>query len=57
MNVPNWITTVIGVLIAGLLAAQPIVATGHVDAKALALAVLIAVFGYFTKTDTKKPNS
>jgi hypothetical protein len=44
-----WITTLIGCLIAGLVAAQPILESGHVDVKALALAVLIAVFGYFTK--------
>ena len=57
MNVPSWLTTVIGVLIAAMLAAQPIISTGHVDIKALVLAILIAVFGYFTKTDTKKPSN
>jgi uncharacterized membrane protein YgaE (UPF0421/DUF939 family) len=45
----SWKTTVLGLVIAILVAVQPIVANGAVDWKAVALAVLIAAAGYFAK--------
>jgi uncharacterized membrane protein YgaE (UPF0421/DUF939 family) len=54
MENKNWITTLVGVLIAVLVAAQPILETGAVNFKSLILAVGIAVFGYFTQTKSSK---
>ena len=45
----NWKTTVLGAVAAGIVAIQPIVATGEVDYKALVYAFLIAAFGVVAK--------
>jgi uncharacterized membrane protein YgaE (UPF0421/DUF939 family) len=45
----NWKTTALGLVIAILVALQPILETGVLSWKAVVLAVLIAAAGYFTK--------
>ena len=49
MTVTSWKTTVIGALIAILVAVQPLIATGTIDWKAVGLAALIALFGFISK--------
>jgi spore maturation protein SpmB len=43
------LTTVIGALIAVLVAIQPLISTGQLDWKNIVLAALIALFGYIAK--------
>jgi hypothetical protein len=45
----NWKTTLVGAILAVVIAVQPIIATGSIDWKAVALAALIAVLGYVAK--------
>lgn len=45
----SWKTTVVGAAIAILVAVQPLIATGKIDWKAVAIAACIALFGYISK--------
>jgi hypothetical protein len=48
-------TTLIGAILAILIAVQPLIQTGTVDWKAVGFGALIALFGYLTdKKDTPK---
>jgi hypothetical protein len=49
MTVTSWKTTLFGALIAICVAVQPLIATGKIDWKAVGLAALIALFGFFSK--------
>ncbi len=45
----NWRTTLVGAILAIVVAVQPIIATGSIDWKAVSLAALIALLGYLAK--------
>jgi len=45
----SWKTTVLGALLALVVAIQPLISTGQIDWKAVGIAALIAVLGYFAK--------
>lgn len=45
----SWKTSVLGALLAIVVAVQPIIATGQIDWKAVAMAALIAAITFFTK--------
>ena len=45
----NWKTTVVGVIIAIVIAVSPILETGTIVWKDIILAAIIAAFGYFAK--------
>lgn len=45
----NWKTTIVGALMAVVIAVQPIISTGAIDWKAVGLAALVALFGYLVK--------
>jgi hypothetical protein len=45
----SWKTTVLGAVIAAIVAIQPIISTGNVDWKAVGLAALIAALGFVAK--------
>jgi hypothetical protein len=45
----NWKTTLVGSVLAAIVAIQPIVETGSIDWKQLGYAALIAVFSYIVK--------
>lgn len=45
----NWKTTLIGALLAGAVAIQPLFEEGSYDYKKLIYAGLIAIFGYVSK--------
>jgi len=45
----SWKTTIVGAILAAIVAIQPIVETGVIDWKKVALAALIAVMGYVAK--------
>jgi hypothetical protein len=45
----SWKTTVVGAVIAILVAVQPLIATGNIDWKAVAIAACIAFFGFISK--------
>jgi hypothetical protein len=45
----NWKTTLLGAAAAGLIALQPLISTGTITPKEIALAFIAAAFGYFTK--------
>lgn len=45
----NWKTTIIGALLAAVIAIQPLFETGDYDYKKLGLAALVALLGYLTK--------
>jgi len=45
----NWKTTILGILAAIMIAVAPLIQTGQVDWKAVALAAAVALFGYFAK--------
>ena len=45
----SWKTTVVGALLAIVIAVQPILATGTIDWKAVILAALVALLGYLAK--------
>jgi len=45
----NWRTTIIGAIGAAFIAIQPLIETGVIDWKAVAIAALVALFGYLAK--------
>ncbi len=45
----SWKTTVIGAITAAFIAVEPIVETGQVDWKKVALGAAVAAFGYLAK--------
>ena len=45
----NWKTTVLGALLAIVIAVAPIIQTGVIDWKAVGIAALVALIGYFAK--------
>jgi hypothetical protein len=45
----NWRTTLVGAILAVIIAVQPIITTGAVDWKAVGLAALVALLGYLAK--------
>lgn len=45
----NWRTTLIGGLLAIVIAVQPIIETGTIDWKKVGMAAVIALFGYLVK--------
>lgn len=45
----NWKTTLAGAIAGGLIAVQPLLATGTVDWKAVGVGFVVAIFGYFAK--------
>jgi hypothetical protein len=45
----SWKTTLVGALIAILVAVQPLISTGQIDWKAVGIAALIALFGFLSK--------
>ena len=45
----NYRTTIIGGILAIIIAVQPILETGAVDWKKLGIAALVALFGYLAK--------
>ena len=45
----NWKTTLIGALLGGFIAIQPLFEAGNYDWKKLGLGFAIAVFGYLAK--------
>jgi hypothetical protein len=48
-------TTILGAVLAVIVAVQPLVSTGSIDWKAVVFGALIALFGYLTdKKDTPK---
>ena len=49
----NWKTSLIGAVIATLLAIQPLIEKGAIDWRAVGLAALIAVFGFVSKDFNK----
>lgn len=49
----NWKTTVIGAIAGGLLAIQPLFATGEIDWPQVAAGFAIAVFGFLAKDFNK----
>ena len=48
MKNTDLITTILGVIIAVGVAVQPLIQTGQIDWKQVAIAAIIAAFGYFT---------
>ena len=51
----SWKTTIVGAILAVIVAIQPIIETGVIDWKKIGLAALIAVFGYLAKDATATP--
>jgi len=49
MKLTNWKTTLLGIIGAAGTVAWPLIQTGNVGIKDIAIAVVIAVFGYLTK--------
>jgi hypothetical protein len=49
MRVTSWKTTLIGAILAIVVAVQPLIATGKIDWKAVVMAALIAGLGYVAK--------
>jgi hypothetical protein len=49
MKVTSWKTTVVGAILALIIAIQPLIATGTIDWKQVIIAGLIAVLGYVAK--------
>lgn len=45
----NYKTTIVGALLAAVVAIQPLLSTGEIDYKQLVMAALIAALGYFAK--------
>lgn len=45
----SWKTTILGAIAAAFIAVQPLIATGEIDWKAVGIAAVVALFGYFTK--------
>ena len=45
----NWKTTLIGAIMAVVVAVYPIVETGNIDWKSVGMAALIAALGFFAK--------
>jgi hypothetical protein len=45
----SWKTAILGAILAIVVAVAPIIQTGAVDWKAVGMAALIALLGYFTK--------
>lgn len=45
----SWKTTIIGAILAAIVAIQPLIETGAVDWKKIGYAALIALFGYLVK--------
>jgi hypothetical protein len=45
----SWKTTVLGAILAVGIAVQPIIATGKIDWKQVAIAAFVAAIGYFSK--------
>jgi len=45
----SWKTTIVGAIVAAIVAIQPIIETGVIDWKKVGIAALIAVFGYVAK--------
>jgi hypothetical protein len=45
----SWRTTIVGALLAAIVAIQPILESGSIDYKKLGLAAVIALFGYLVK--------
>ena len=45
----SWKTTVVGAVLAIVVAVQPLLQTGQIDWKAVGLGGLIALLGYFAK--------
>jgi len=45
----SWKTTIVGAILAAIVAIQPILETGIIDWKKIALASVIAIFGYLVK--------
>lgn len=45
----NWRTTVVGIVGAVWIAAEPILQAGQIDWKSLATAVVVAAIGFFAK--------
>jgi hypothetical protein len=47
-------TTILGAVLAVIIAIQPLVSTGEIDWKAVVFGALIAFFGYLTNKPEKK---
>jgi hypothetical protein len=45
----SWRTTIIGAVLAVIIAVQPIIETGTIDWKKVGIAALVALFGYLAK--------
>jgi len=45
----SYKTTIIGAILAAIIAVQPLIETGSFDLKKVALAAFIALFGYLAK--------
>jgi hypothetical protein len=57
----SWITTILGALLALVVAIQPLITTGEINWGQVGIAALIALLGYFAKDanvtgGTKKSN-
>ena len=48
----SWKTTIVGAILAVIVAIQPIIETGVIDWKKIGVAALIAAFGYLAKDAT-----
>lgn len=49
MKVTSWKTTVVGAVLALIIAIQPLISTGTIDWKQVIVAALIAILGYVAK--------
>lgn len=45
----NWKTTILGAIIGGLIAVQPIIESGNVDIKQIMMGFLVAALGVVSK--------
>jgi hypothetical protein len=49
MKNTSWKTTLIGAILAIVIAVQPLITTGKIDWKAVGIAALVALLGYVAK--------
>lgn len=45
----NWKTTLVGAILAVIIAVQPLITTGQIDWKQVGFAALVALFGFVQK--------